>query len=138
MWWILQENEDTVLTTSSIFGSAKATQEADNVILLQDKRIQSFKGKKYIQVRLKCVKGEIVLFRGHTWMVQYQHENNVSIQCLKVCISIFFFYAKIFAVVLHLEIKLKTRWAITGSLNPLVFQYHCLVDMSNTYLVSIW
>ena len=53
MWWILQENEDTVLTTSSIFGSAKATQEADNVILLQDKRIQSYKGKKYIQVRLK-------------------------------------------------------------------------------------
>lgn len=38
------------LTTSSIFGSAKATQEADNVLIIQDKRLTSIRGKKYLQV----------------------------------------------------------------------------------------
>lgn len=31
----MQENEGIELTTSSIFGTAKATQEADNVLILQ-------------------------------------------------------------------------------------------------------
>lgn len=44
-----KENED--LTTNSIFGGAKATQEADNVLIIQDKRLTSIRGKKYLQVR---------------------------------------------------------------------------------------
>jgi twinkle protein len=47
---VLQEREEE-LSMSSIFGSAKATQEADNVIILQDKRLTSVRGKKYVQVR---------------------------------------------------------------------------------------
>ena len=40
-----------MLTTDSIFGGAKATQEADNVLLLQEERsAQSFFKKKSIQV----------------------------------------------------------------------------------------
>ena len=45
-----QERENE-LTVSSIFGSAKASQEADNVLILQDKRLTSIKGRKYVQVR---------------------------------------------------------------------------------------
>ena len=40
------------LTTASVFGSAKATQEADNVLILQDKRSSSQGAKKYLQVRV--------------------------------------------------------------------------------------
>jgi twinkle protein len=43
-----ERNEE--LTTLSIFGSAKASQEADNVLIIQDKRLTSIKGKKYLQV----------------------------------------------------------------------------------------
>jgi hypothetical protein len=44
-----KENEE-ILTMESIFGGAKATQEADNVMLLQEERNpQSFFKKKYIQ-----------------------------------------------------------------------------------------
>lgn len=46
-----RDNED--LTTSSIFGSAKATQEADNVLIIQDKRLTSIRGKKYLQVSIR-------------------------------------------------------------------------------------
>jgi len=37
---------------SSIFGSAKVSQEADNILILQDKRLTSIRGRKFIQVRL--------------------------------------------------------------------------------------
>lgn len=44
-----RKEKDDELTTLSIFGSAKASQEADNVLIIQDKRI-AIKGKKYLQV----------------------------------------------------------------------------------------
>lgn len=47
-----KERDDEELTTSSIFGSAKASQEADNVLIIQDKRLTNIRGKKYLQVRL--------------------------------------------------------------------------------------
>lgn len=47
-----KEKESDDLTTSSIFGGAKATQEADNVLIIQDKRLTSVRGKKYLQVNL--------------------------------------------------------------------------------------
>ncbi|VDI08910.1 twinkle protein [Mytilus galloprovincialis] len=53
-----KENEDTELTTSSIFGSAKATQEADNVILLQTSKTKRG-GKKYIEVTKNRFDGEL-------------------------------------------------------------------------------
>lgn len=45
-----KERSDEELTTSSIFGSAKASQEADNVLIIQDNRLTSLRGKKYLQV----------------------------------------------------------------------------------------
>ncbi|EDO43259.1 predicted protein, partial [Nematostella vectensis] len=42
-----KENDDVELQTASIFGTAKASQEADNVMILQDKRGRS---DKYLQV----------------------------------------------------------------------------------------
>lgn len=45
-----KEKDSEDLTTSSIFGGAKATQEADNVLIIQDKRLTSVRGKKYLQV----------------------------------------------------------------------------------------
>lgn len=49
-----KEKDDENLTTSSIFGGAKASQEADNVFIIQDKRLTSIKGKKYLQVGVLC------------------------------------------------------------------------------------
>lgn len=45
-----KERDDEDLRTSSIFGGAKASQEADNVLIIQDKRLTSVRGKKYLQV----------------------------------------------------------------------------------------
>lgn len=45
-----KEKMDEELTVSSIFGGAKASQEADNVLIIQDKRLTSVRGKKYLQV----------------------------------------------------------------------------------------
>lgn len=50
-----RDNED--LTTSSIFGSAKATQEADNVLIIQDRRLTSVRGKKFLQVSVLIKQG---------------------------------------------------------------------------------
>jgi len=45
-----RKEREEELTTLSIFGSAKASQEADNVLIIQDKRLTSLRGKKYLQV----------------------------------------------------------------------------------------
>jgi len=47
-----RKEREEELTTLSIFGSAKASQEADNVLIIQDKRLTSIKGKKYLQVNI--------------------------------------------------------------------------------------
>lgn len=52
-----KDNED--LSTSSIFGSAKASQEADNVLIIQDKRLQSIRGKKFLQVAKNRYSGDL-------------------------------------------------------------------------------
>lgn len=54
-----KERNDEELTTSSIFGSAKASQEADNVLIIQDKRLSSIKGKKYLQVAKNRFSGDL-------------------------------------------------------------------------------
>lgn len=55
----LQERSDEDLTINSIFGSAKATQEADNVLIIQDKRLISIKGKKYLQIAKNRYTGDL-------------------------------------------------------------------------------
>ncbi|XP_066581681.1 mitochondrial DNA helicase [Prorops nasuta] len=54
-----KERDETELTTSSIFGSAKATQEADNVLIIQDKRLSSLNGKKYLQIAKNRYSGDL-------------------------------------------------------------------------------
>lgn len=45
-----RKERDDDLTASSIFGGAKASQEADNILILQDKRLVTSRGKKFLQV----------------------------------------------------------------------------------------
>ncbi|XP_017776203.1 PREDICTED: twinkle protein, mitochondrial isoform X2 [Nicrophorus vespilloides] len=54
-----KEREDEDLTTSSIFGGAKASQEADNILIIQDKRLASIKGKKYLQICKNRYSGDL-------------------------------------------------------------------------------
>lgn len=45
-----KEREGDDLTSTSIFGGAKAAQEADNVLIIQNKGLTTLKVKKYLQV----------------------------------------------------------------------------------------
>ncbi|KAJ8964650.1 hypothetical protein NQ317_012320 [Molorchus minor] len=54
-----KERDDEDLTTSSIFGGAKASQEADNILIIQDKRLTSVRGKKYLQVAKNRYSGDL-------------------------------------------------------------------------------
>ncbi|XP_076764379.1 mitochondrial DNA helicase [Xylocopa sonorina] len=54
-----KERHNEELTTASIFGSAKASQEADNVLIIQDKRLTSIRGKKYLQVAKNRFSGDL-------------------------------------------------------------------------------
>ncbi|XP_018577269.1 twinkle protein, mitochondrial [Anoplophora glabripennis] len=54
-----KERDDEDLSTSSIFGGAKASQEADNILIIQDKRLTSVRGKKYLQVAKNRYSGDL-------------------------------------------------------------------------------
>nr|CAD7202075.1 unnamed protein product [Timema douglasi] len=54
-----KERDTEDLTSSSIFGSAKAAQEADNILIIQDKRLTSLRGKKYLQVAKNRYTGDL-------------------------------------------------------------------------------
>ncbi|CAG9107496.1 unnamed protein product [Plutella xylostella] len=54
-----KERDSDDLSTSSIFGSAKASQEADNVLIIQDKRLTAVRGKKYLQVAKNRYSGDL-------------------------------------------------------------------------------
>nr|CAH7758152.1 unnamed protein product [Callosobruchus chinensis] len=71
-----KEREDEDLTTSSIFGGAKASQEADNVLIIQDKRLTSTKGKKYLQVAKNRYSGDLGLMtlEFNKAALSYQHK----------------------------------------------------------------
>lgn len=45
-----KEKDTELLTVNSIFGGAKASQEADNILIIQQKTLQSLKLKKFLQV----------------------------------------------------------------------------------------
>ncbi|XP_066265496.1 twinkle mtDNA helicase-like [Branchiostoma lanceolatum] len=54
-----KEDDTNVLQMASVFGSAKATQEADNVMILQDKRLSAQQGKKFLQIVKNRFDGEL-------------------------------------------------------------------------------
>lgn len=54
-----RKEDDDRLTANSIFGGAKATQEADNVILLQEEEINPKIKRKYIQVVKNRFSGDL-------------------------------------------------------------------------------
>lgn len=47
------------LSNHSIYGGAKASQEADNVMILQDKRTTMLRGKKYLQITKNRYDGDL-------------------------------------------------------------------------------
>ena len=53
-----KEDEDR-LTVNSIFGGAKATQEADNVLLLQEEEVTEKVKRKFIQVAKNRYSGDL-------------------------------------------------------------------------------
>ncbi|XP_033041278.1 twinkle protein, mitochondrial isoform X2 [Trachypithecus francoisi] len=57
-----KEDDDKELQTASIFGSAKASQEADNVLILQDKKLVTGPGKRYLQVSKNRFDGDVGVF----------------------------------------------------------------------------
>ncbi|XP_063817978.1 twinkle mtDNA helicase isoform X2 [Pseudophryne corroboree] len=57
-----KEDDDKELQTSSIFGSAKASQEADNVLILQDRKLSSGPGKRHLQVSKNRFDGDVGVF----------------------------------------------------------------------------
>ncbi|GAB6024288.1 hypothetical protein CHUAL_008980 [Chamberlinius hualienensis] len=56
-----RKEESDELNNMSIFGGAKATQEADNVLILQNKMTNTLRGKKYVQVTKNRYDGELGL-----------------------------------------------------------------------------
>ncbi|XP_071447196.1 mitochondrial DNA helicase [Hetaerina americana] len=54
-----KERESEDLTSNSIFGGVKASQEADNILIIQDKRLSSVRGKKYLQVAKNRYSGDL-------------------------------------------------------------------------------
>ncbi|CAG7729053.1 unnamed protein product [Allacma fusca] len=57
-----KEQSEGDLTNSSIFGGVKVTQEADNILILQDRRLTTPKGKKYLQVTKNRFSGDLGMF----------------------------------------------------------------------------
>ncbi|XP_065205162.1 mitochondrial DNA helicase [Planococcus citri] len=56
-----KEKETDELSISSIFGGAKASQEADNIFIIQKKMLQSLQVKKYLQIVKNRYSGELGL-----------------------------------------------------------------------------
>ncbi|XP_077311444.1 twinkle mtDNA helicase isoform X1 [Lithobates pipiens] len=57
-----KEDDDKELQTSSIFGSAKASQESDNIMILQDRKLASGPGKRHLQVAKNRFDGDVGVF----------------------------------------------------------------------------
>ncbi|XP_077407657.1 twinkle mtDNA helicase isoform X1 [Vanacampus margaritifer] len=57
-----KEEDDRELQTASIFGSAKASQEADNVLILQEKKLVTCPGRRSLQVAKNRFDGDVGIF----------------------------------------------------------------------------
>lgn len=72
-----RKEDEPTLTANSIYGGAKATQEADNVVLLQEEEVNPKVKRKYLQVRIfKYSLGSIFAWYFHA------HENHKIIMKL--------------------------------------------------------
>lgn len=47
-----KEKDAETLSMNSVFGGVKATQEADNVLIIQQKTLHNLQLKKFLQVRV--------------------------------------------------------------------------------------
>ncbi|KAG5343174.1 PEO1 protein, partial [Acromyrmex heyeri] len=81
-----RKERDEELTTLSIFGSAKASQEADNILIIQDKRLTSIKGKKYLQVAKNRYSGDlgIMLLEFDKAKLSYAYKKKIQSKEVKV------------------------------------------------------
>ncbi|XP_072523404.1 twinkle mtDNA helicase [Salminus brasiliensis] len=57
-----KEEDDKELQTASIFGTAKASQEADNVLILQEKKLVTCPGRRSMQVAKNRFDGDVGIF----------------------------------------------------------------------------
>ncbi|XP_062859800.1 twinkle protein, mitochondrial [Trichomycterus rosablanca] len=57
-----KEEDDKELQTASIFGTAKASQEADNVLILQEKKLVTVPGRRSLQVAKNRFDGDVGIF----------------------------------------------------------------------------
>ncbi|TSK14771.1 Twinkle protein, mitochondrial [Bagarius yarrelli] len=57
-----KEEDDKELQTASIFGTAKASQEADNVLILQEKKLVTCPGRRSLQVAKNRFDGDVGIF----------------------------------------------------------------------------
>ncbi|XP_076855574.1 twinkle mtDNA helicase [Brachyhypopomus gauderio] len=57
-----KEEDDKELQTASIFGTAKASQEADNVLILQEKKLVTCPGRRCLQVAKNRFDGDVGIF----------------------------------------------------------------------------
>ncbi|KAM9426573.1 twinkle mtDNA helicase isoform 1-T2 [Pholidichthys leucotaenia] len=57
-----KEEDDRELQMASIFGSAKASQEADNVLILQEKKLVTCPGRRSLQVTKNRFDGDVGIF----------------------------------------------------------------------------
>ncbi|KAL0984265.1 hypothetical protein UPYG_G00139210 [Umbra pygmaea] len=57
-----KEEDDRELQTASIFGTAKASQEADNVLILQEKKLVTCPGRRSLQVAKNRFDGDVGIF----------------------------------------------------------------------------
>ncbi|XP_027763590.1 twinkle protein, mitochondrial isoform X1 [Empidonax traillii] len=57
-----KEDDEKELQTASIFGSAKASQEADNVLILQERKLTTGPGKRFLQVSKNRFDGDVGIF----------------------------------------------------------------------------
>ncbi|XP_028823369.1 twinkle mtDNA helicase [Denticeps clupeoides] len=57
-----KEDDDRELQTASIFGTAKASQEADNVLILQEKKLVTCPGRRSLQVAKNRFDGDVGVF----------------------------------------------------------------------------
>ncbi|XP_033964054.1 twinkle mtDNA helicase [Pseudochaenichthys georgianus] len=57
-----KEEDDRDLQTASIFGSAKASQEADNVLILQEKKLATCPGRRSLQITKNRFDGDVGIF----------------------------------------------------------------------------
>ncbi|KAJ6669079.1 hypothetical protein lerEdw1_007888 [Lerista edwardsae] len=57
-----KEDEERELQTASISGTAKASQEADNVLILQDRKLVTGPGKRYLQISKNRFDGNVGIF----------------------------------------------------------------------------